>query len=71
MCLNNETWSLFYIITDIYNSVGTITLAFTNGEATTTVDRFVKWNCDNHMGVPVLAAFSATIRAFSFPLSQI
>jgi len=50
LCLNNEIWSLFRIVTNIYNSADTITSAFENDEAATTVDRFVKWNCDNHMG---------------------
>jgi len=50
MCLNNESWSQFCIVTNIHNSADTITSVFKNGETTTTVDRFVKWNCDNHMG---------------------
>jgi len=50
MYLNNESWFLFRIVTNIYNSVGTITSAFKHGEATTVVDRFVKWNCDNNLG---------------------
>jgi len=50
MCLNNESWSQFHIVTNIYNSAGTIASAFKNGEISTIVDRFIKWNCDNHMG---------------------
>jgi len=49
MRLNNESWPQFRIVTNIYNSAGTITSAFKNGETSTTVDQFVKWNCDNHM----------------------
>jgi len=81
----NETWSLIRIVTNIYNSAGTITSAFKNDEATTTVDRFVKWNCDNHMGTilnvdgscngtPIRTGFGGIFRnngAFSSPLSQV
>jgi len=50
MCLNNQTWPLICIGTNFYNSVGIINSAFKNDETATSVDRYVKWNCDNHMG---------------------
>jgi len=73
MCLNNESWSLFRIVTNIYNSVDTITSALKNGEAATIIDRFVKWNCNNHKdtilnvdgscnGIPIRIGFGGIFR---------
>ncbi|XP_039687430.1 uncharacterized protein [Medicago truncatula] len=52
MFLNNETWSLYYLVSNIYiyNSVDTIISAFKNDDAAISEDRYVKWNCNNHMG---------------------
>jgi len=49
-CLNNETWSLYYLVSNIYNSVDTIISAFKNDDARNSEDRYIKWNCNNHMG---------------------
>ena len=48
-CLNNETWSLYYLVSNIYNSVDTIISALKNDDAAISEDRYVKWNCNNHM----------------------
>jgi len=51
MCLNNETWSGYYLFSNIYNSVDTIISTFKNDDAVIFEDRYVKWNCNNHMGI--------------------
>jgi len=83
-CLNNETWSPSHLVTNIYNSADTIVSTFNNEDTTTTFDRSVKWNCNNHMGVILnvdgscngthirtgFGGISATMRVFSSQLSQ-
>ena len=42
MCLNNETRSLYYLVSNIYNSIDTIISAFKDGDAAIFNERHVK-----------------------------
>jgi hypothetical protein len=50
MCLNNESWSLFRITNNIHNSEEAIRTSFQRDGRIAHLERFVKWNCNNHMG---------------------
>lgn len=50
MCLNNESWSLFRITNNICHSAESISLSFQKDGSATHQERFVRWNCNNHMG---------------------
>ena len=50
MCLNNDTWSLFRITSNIFNSADGIIKSFQQDVRIAHPDRFVKLNCQNRFG---------------------
>lgn len=73
MCLNNETWSLFRITNNIQNSADRNIKSFQRSGRIPQPERFVKWNCHNHLGTilnadgsclgtPIRAGFGGIIR---------
>jgi hypothetical protein len=73
MCLNNESWSLSHITNNIHNSAEGIRMSFQRDGRAAHPERFVKWNCNNHMGsilnvdgsclgTPLRAGFGGIIR---------
>jgi ribonuclease HI len=73
MCLNNESWSLFRITSNIQHSAESFKLSFQKDGSCNNQNRVVKWNCNNHMGsilnvdgsclgTPIRAGFGGIIR---------
>lgn len=81
MCLNNEVWSQTRLINNIHNFVDTIISSFNQEDLIASPERFVKWNCGNHIcsilnvdgscnGTPICTGFRGVFRnSFGFFLS--
>jgi hypothetical protein len=73
MCLNNETWPLFRITSNIRNTADGNIKSFHQSGRIAHPKRFVKWNCHNHsgtilnvddscLGTPIRAGFGGIFR---------
>jgi ribonuclease HI len=51
MCISHENWSVHHITTNIQNDVLTISSAFNIEISQNSVDRHVRWNCNNLTGI--------------------
>jgi len=48
MCLNNVTWSLHRLACNVQNSVKVVKSSFYHIVSAAHVDRYIKWNYNNH-----------------------